>query len=555
MINDIREIFNVLCVEERYKEDFNIYINEINDIRNKTFSIVYLAIYCIIIVTFLFNTKIDIYKVIIKSSIWMIILCIIFIYSLYKLKGNLKHNIHFIMLLLISISSILFIYQDNYELSIVYGATIIFLSVMYLQPKRIIISNIISQLVFIISTLYTINNNEQMIINILSLSVLVLIACLINIKLYNNEVNHFLKNTVIKNKNIELKHSIDNIKIEQAKLKRITELKDSMLEVAQSIVGIEDIKILYNLILQKALDSVDTASIGSILIVNEDRRLIIAAHKGYDWNKTKKFNISLEESFLWLKSKGKLNKTVVINDISSLDNVNVIDVSKDNDKWNIGSTISAPIIVDGEFYGMLNIDSKDKHAFTEEDRKVIEYLRTQIEIALGRHLLYQQIINLSRYDKRSSVHNRSYFEELFRQQIKEAKRYKKTLSVILFDLNRLKNINDNYGHLAGDESIKKFASALKSSFRESDLVARYGGDEFIVVLLNADLINIEKKINCINYKLKQSPLVLEDESIICTFSYGTASYPYDADNYKDLVRIADERMYKHKAIFREVNSN
>ncbi|WP_432402010.1 diguanylate cyclase [Wukongibacter sp. M2B1] len=324
------------------------------------------------------------------------------------------------------------------------------------------------------------------------------------------------------------------------KIKLLIKIKDSMLEITQSIIGTDDIGVLNNLILEKALDIIAHANVGSILVI-KNNRLVVASHRGYDLKEMNNFDIALEESFLWRATNGKIENTVIINDVEALHGGN-----RNYNKRIIRSSISAPILLHKNLYGMLNIDSKNKNAFTEEDRKVIEYFKNQIEVALNKHLLYEETIKLSRYDKLTNVSNRRHFEEVFENQLKNAKRNLGSLYLVIFDLNGMKTVNDTYGHLAGDEYLRQFANKLKNNIRKSDLLARYGGDEFIAVFSDMKLIDLKKKLENINNEIIRSHLAWEGNTIKCSFSYGIANFPNDAKEYKNLVKVADQRMYEYK---------
>ncbi|RKD32976.1 sensor domain-containing diguanylate cyclase [Thermohalobacter berrensis] len=339
-------------------------------------------------------------------------------------------------------------------------------------------------------------------------------------------------------------YDVTDQKRAQDQLDRLIKLKDSMLKITQSIIGVDNIKALYHLILEKALEVIDHARVGSILILDENKKLIPAAYKGYDPEKMENFNLKLDESFLWIKSGGKVDRTIIINDVKALKDTKVLEFSANPENWSIGSTISAPIIIHGKLYGMLNIDSERKNAFTEDDRLMLDYFRSQIEVALKKHLLYKEIIKLSRYDQLTNVYNRRYFEELFKKHLKE--KSKEKFSLVLFDLNGLKPINDKFGHLSGDKLIKKFSNHLKKNMCDYDLLARYGGDEFIAVFFNISYEKLERKLESLLKSFHECPIKIENEKIICSFSYGIANYPEDGKTYKELVNIADKRMYDYK---------
>lgn len=335
---------------------------------------------------------------------------------------------------------------------------------------------------------------------------------------------------------------ITELKESRNRIKKLLEIREAMLYINQSIIGMNNIKDLFNLILEKAIGVMDKAKYGSILIVDKDNMVRISSSKGYDIEKVKHFKIPLEESFVWIKTKGDIKNTVIINDVNELVGEDVIDLSKEEEKWKIKSLISTPIYVDNKFYGMLNIDSNEKNAFNEYDAEILEYMKSQIEIAMSKHSLYNKIIYLSRFDKLTNVYNRRYFEEKFKCILKENQEF----YFVMFDLNRLKFVNDKFGHIEGDNYIRYFTSNLKNRMRESNILARYGGDEFVGIYFDIDKEKLIEKIENLKHFLKTNPLRMGNKEIICSFSYGISSFPKDSVKGNKLIKYADERMYIYK---------
>jgi diguanylate cyclase (GGDEF)-like protein len=118
--------------------------------------------------------------------------------------------------------------------------------------------------------------------------------------------------------------------------------------------------------------------------------------------------------------------------------------------------------------------------------------------------------------------------------------------LVIFDLNGLKFVNDNFGHLHGDAYIKNFIDKLKSDIRESDILARYGGDEFIGIFFNAEVEFLSKKFEELNKYFTNNPVISEGRQVTYSYSYGIASFPSEAVSYSKLIEIADNKMYKYK---------
>jgi diguanylate cyclase (GGDEF)-like protein len=112
----------------------------------------------------------------------------------------------------------------------------------------------------------------------------------------------------------------------------------------------------------------------------------------------------------------------------------------------------------------------------------------------------------------------------------------------MFDMNNLKRINDDHGHLVGDRAIQLVAQELESNVRSSDFLARFGGDEFY----HTDHEKLDEKFHGLLEKLRIDPLMIDGENISCSFSYGIADFPKDGATMNELIKVADDRMYLFK---------
>ena len=148
------------------------------------------------------------------------------------------------------------------------------------------------------------------------------------------------------------------------------------------------------------------------------------------------------------------------------------------------SSVSAPLIFGRgkEVAGVLHVVSKSPGWFTEEDVETIEIFADVVGSAIQNAQQFDHAVRLSREDVLTGLLNRRAFEEHLRILKKEQHDHEQPYSVILLDVDRLKAINDDYGHLAGDKALKKIAACVRSQLRKSDIVYRLGGDEFAVLL-------------------------------------------------------------------------
>lgn len=334
-------------------------------------------------------------------------------------------------------------------------------------------------------------------------------------------------------------------------LEQLNHLRDSMLEITQAIVGTENPGDLYDIILSKAIDAIPKANVGSILMRDENGLFHCSSQKGFDKEILEDFALPLEETILWKYTKGNIYRTEVINDVTRVPELKILPLTADPEIWSINSVISVPLFINKEIIGLLNIDSKYKNAFTLDDLKAMEYIRSNLEIALQKHFLFTKMLTLSRFDKLTGVYNRAYFLERFQSIKDSADRYKLLFSLVVFDINDLKIVNDTLGHQAGDQLIQTFAKITDSSKRRSDLFARWGGDEFVALFLQIDKKKIDEKILNITETLNNTPIKSENKETYCKFSYGTADYPEDGKDFDSLLKIADEKMYERKKQMKE----
>jgi len=155
----------------------------------------------------------------------------------------------------------------------------------------------------------------------------------------------------------------------------------------------------------------------------------------------------------------------------------------------------------------------------------------------------QQTFELAIKDSLTGLYNREYLDEFSKQAFARHKRHQYTLTVVFLDLDNFKSVNDNHGHLVGDRVLQAAAHLLKESFRKSDIVVRYGGDEFVVLI--EDGYFEENKLKSL---LKSFTKRVEDEFVKyhISASYGIATTSENIDSIAKLIEVADERMYAHK---------
>jgi diguanylate cyclase (GGDEF)-like protein/PAS domain S-box-containing protein len=175
----------------------------------------------------------------------------------------------------------------------------------------------------------------------------------------------------------------------------------------------------------------------------------------------------------------------------------------------------------------------------------------QVRVAVARDItkhkqLMAQLQHLAFYDSLTGLPNRALFEDRLKQSIARARREQRKLALCFVDLDKLKLLNDSYGHAAGDFGLKTAAQRMQQSVRDTDTVARLAGDEFVILM---DSVNEEPEVlrvlRHLLFKLQQ-PFVFEQQSLSMSASLGLAIYPQDGQEASALLDAADQAMYKAK---------
>ncbi|MCK4271595.1 diguanylate cyclase [bacterium] len=163
--------------------------------------------------------------------------------------------------------------------------------------------------------------------------------------------------------------------------------------------------------------------------------------------------------------------------------------------------------------------------------------------------IYKQ---LSRIDGLTELFNYAFFQQLLKTEIERAQRYGHELSLLMIDIDDFKGYNDRNGHPAGDEALKHLSRVMSRAVRGCDFIARYGGDEFVVVLPETDLSEAKLIGERLRLLVEQTEFEneLANKQGLITVSVGLATYPHDAQTKEDLIKRADEALYKAKALNR-----
>jgi len=192
--------------------------------------------------------------------------------------------------------------------------------------------------------------------------------------------------------------------------------------------------------------------------------------------------------------------------------------------------------------------------FVETEYSLLDAIGTETAAALENAQLYARAVQEADQDPVTTLYNHRAAQQRFAQAFKKAVEHEEQLAVVMMDLNNFKLFNDTYGHLVGDQVLKSVARALQENARSQDILARYGGDEFMGILPNAsqqEALDFAQRVQaCVaKYGYRR---IGDDRVIPITLNFGIAVYPHDSLNRHELLTLADSNLYEAKRQGREI---
>lgn len=226
------------------------------------------------------------------------------------------------------------------------------------------------------------------------------------------------------------------------------------------------------------------------------------------------------------------------------------------------SNLTCPLIAQGKPVGFLFFTSHKKNTYQNIHQAIFLKIAGQISILVEKSRLYQQVYELNQkllfaqrelqiqatHDSLTGIYNHGAIIKHLEAQLARTKRHNQTLSVIMIDVDNFKRFNDTYGHLAGDAMLKFVAARMKECLREYDYIGRYGGEEFLVVLGDADYETAVKTAERLNRVVGGETVVFGGNILAATISLGVAVVEDCAIHKIDeIIMAADQELYKAKS--------
>lgn len=208
------------------------------------------------------------------------------------------------------------------------------------------------------------------------------------------------------------------------------------------------------------------------------------------------------------------------------------------------SEMCVPLIFFGEKLGVLVLDSARKNAFDPDDLQALESVADICAAAIQNASYFDRMKQLAYIDGLTGIHNRRYFEMRFPEELERAARFQGRMSVIMVDIDNFKRLNDEFGHLLGDEVLRAVSGIFKQHLRKMDVVCRYGGEEFAMLVLETSGENALRIAEKLRQRISDHHFPGVPRSV--TISCGVADYPAHGITRDELVAAADAALYQAK---------
>lgn len=212
------------------------------------------------------------------------------------------------------------------------------------------------------------------------------------------------------------------------------------------------------------------------------------------------------------------------------------------------SLMVIPLMMDNKLIGVVAVGKKEPYAFGPKQLQILSSLGGQAAVAMANAILYKKIEKLAITDGLTKVYNHRCFYKRIEEEAERFRRYNTTYSLIMLDLDFFKKFNDKYGHRAGDMALLTVAQVLKENTRTIDVVSRYGGEEFAIVLPETDSSGAKMVAERIRRSIHDKFFPISDDQppVHVTVSIGVANCPQDAININELIELADRSLYFSK---------
>jgi diguanylate cyclase (GGDEF)-like protein len=277
----------------------------------------------------------------------------------------------------------------------------------------------------------------------------------------------------------------------------------------------------------------------AVFLLEENRKRIVAA-RGFS-NPDQVIGLTFDDEDPLLDEAGRCLSPVILGDAHTDERF---------DRWAhtdyVHGWMGVPLVARGELIGFLTIDSKQTDAFDESHAKLSQAFANEVAMAIDNARLFKETHRLSITDPLTGLYNRRHIYDEAQRELDRAQRYERSLSVIIFDLDRFKDVNDKFGHLAGDDVLRVMAHRCLDSLRHVERIGRYGGEEFVVFVPETDLKGACQVAERLRKAISETPIETRGQLVTVTASFGVAELNGSSGDIDKLLDRADQALYVAK---------
>jgi len=215
-------------------------------------------------------------------------------------------------------------------------------------------------------------------------------------------------------------------------------------------------------------------------------------------------------------------------------------------KAEVSSVLTKPLTIGDDVIGAIQVVGFDDRRFSAEDQSIFHAVTDELAVALRHARMLEESSRMAITDPLTGLYNYRFTQDVLRKRLSEARRRKRPLSVVMVDVDNLHDINERYGREVGDQVLRQFGKVLTASVRISDIVARYGGDEFIILLPETQLSDAVMLAERMAANVAEAEWPTQDGDITVTGSLGVASFPEAGTQMQMLLKAADAALYRAK---------
>ena len=336
---------------------------------------------------------------------------------------------------------------------------------------------------------------------------------------------------------------ISEMKRAEAQILEYTKQLEALFNIGVAASRTLDIGELLDSVLDKVLNVMEFKAGGIFLFDPKTHELVLRAYRGV----SKRFVKKVEQMVLNEGFSARVaisGKPLLIPDVESDSRLRRMEIKSEG----IHSFAAVPIMAKEQILGIMAVGGHGARQFPPSDTYLLSTIASQIGMAIDNARLYERALQLAFTDSLTGLYNRRYLLDQLDREFARANRNQSSLSLVMMDVDGLKAINDTFGHNEGDAVLKELGSILKINTRASDIAARWGGDEFVLLTSDTDSKGARRIGERIRSQVERRRPMISGKETSISISVGIASYPENASGVTELLKRSDEAMYNAKGL-------